>query len=77
LQRHPPAGATARPRSERAVVFDDVTQWVPTPVYAREDLGAGMCFEGPLIVEQLDATTLVPPGARMRVDDYLNLLISV
>jgi N-methylhydantoinase A len=77
LRRHAPAGAAARPRGERAVVFDDVTQWVTTPVYAREDLGAGMRFDGPLIVEQLDATTLVPPGAQVRVDEYLNLLISV
>ncbi len=77
LPRHAPATATAQPRGERAVIFDDVTQWVVTPVYARADLGAGMAFDGPLIVEQLDATTLVPPGARMRVDDYLNLLISV
>jgi N-methylhydantoinase A len=77
LKRHDPVDATAWPRGEREVVFDDVAQWVTTPVYAREDLGAGMCFDGPLIVEQLDATTLVPPGARMRVDEYLNLLISV
>jgi len=77
LARHAPAGAPARPRGERAVIFDDVTQWIATPIYAREDLGAGTVIDGPLIVEQLDATTLVPPGARMRVDDYLNLLISV
>lgn len=77
LRRHPPAAGPAQPRGERAVVFDDVTQWIPTPVYARADLGAGMQFDGPLIVEQLDATTLVPPGARLRVDEYLNLLITV
>ena len=29
------------------------------------------------IVEQLDTTTVVPPGARFAVDEYLNLVISV
>jgi N-methylhydantoinase A len=34
------------------------------PVLDREKLGAGSRFEGPAIVTQLDATTLVPPGWR-------------
>ncbi|SEC83608.1 N-methylhydantoinase A [Rhizobiales bacterium GAS191] len=32
------------------------------PVIDREELGAGARFQGPAIVTQLDATTLVPPG---------------
>jgi N-methylhydantoinase A len=32
------------------------------PVYERAKLGEGDCFEGPAIVTQLDATTLVRPG---------------
>jgi len=30
---------------------------------------------GPLVVEEYDATTLVPPGWRIRRDDRDNLLI--
>lgn len=34
----------------------------PTPVHDRAALGAGDRFDGPTVVTQLDATTLVPPG---------------
>jgi N-methylhydantoinase A/oxoprolinase/acetone carboxylase beta subunit len=34
-----------------------------------------MTFEGPAIVEQADATPLVAPGFRARVDDAHNLLL--
>jgi len=33
-----------------------------TPVYARASLHAGNRFDGPAIITQLDATTLVPPS---------------
>ncbi len=36
--------------------------FVDRPVYAREALRPGNRFAGPAIVEQMDATTLVPPG---------------
>ena len=34
------------------------------PVYRREQLDVGMSFEGPAIVDQLDATTVIPAGHR-------------
>jgi N-methylhydantoinase A len=37
-------------------------------VYARDLLPAGTQFDGPLIVEQMDATTVVPPKSQFRVD---------
>ena len=50
---------------------------VPTPIYRREKLPRGARFEGPAIVEQLDATTVVEPGCRVEVDRLGNLLITV
>jgi N-methylhydantoinase A len=47
------------------------------PIYHRDRLLAGAAVEGPAIVEQIDTTTLVPPGARARVLEDGNLLISV
>ena len=41
-----------------------------TRVFERDDLPAGAAIEGPLIVEEPTATTLVHPGQHMRVDDY-------
>lgn len=50
-------------------------QWVDTPNYDREKLAPGMQFEGPAIVLQYDATTVVLPDHRVEVDDHGNLLI--
>ncbi len=46
-----------------------------TPVLAREALGAGTVFDGPAILTQLDATTLVPPDWRVTVDASGALLL--
>jgi N-methylhydantoinase A len=47
------------------------------PVYQREKLDVGLSFAGPAIIDQLDATTLIPPGQTARVDEFRNLLIDV
>jgi N-methylhydantoinase A len=48
---------------------------ISCPVYKRDLLDVGMAFEGPCIVEQLDATTVIPIGHSARVDAHKNLLI--
>lgn len=45
------------------------------PVYQREKLDVGHFFDGPAIVDQLDATTVIPPGCSLRVDEFRNLII--
>ena len=52
---------------QRSVWFRE-TGFVSTPVYRRELLPAGTEFDGPLIIEQMDATTVVPPKAQFRLD---------
>jgi N-methylhydantoinase A len=42
-------------------------------VYARGRLAPGMAFSGPAIVDQGDATCLVTPGFRARVDRAFNM----
>jgi N-methylhydantoinase A len=44
-------------------------------VWRRDDLKPGWCAAGPLIVEQPDATTVVPAGWSARADGYGNLLL--
>ena len=34
-------------------------------------------FEGPAVIDQLDTTTLVPPGVKAEVDEYLNIRMEV
>jgi N-methylhydantoinase A len=58
-----PAGAAA----ERAAYFGPQPGWLATPIVARAAL-ASAPRPGPLIVEEYDATTLVPPGWYARLD---------
>jgi N-methylhydantoinase A len=60
---------------ERRVWFTD--GWRQTPVYAREKLPRDAVFEGPAILEQLDCTTVVEPGDKVRQDKLGNLLITL
>ena len=48
-----------------------------TPVYDRGRLRPGAEFVGPAVVEQLDATTVVHPGDRARMDAHANLTITL
>jgi N-methylhydantoinase A len=43
--------------------------------YARARLAPGMRFDGPALVDQEDATTLVAPGFHARVDAALNIIL--
>ncbi|MBV9339649.1 MAG: hydantoinase/oxoprolinase family protein, partial [Acidobacteria bacterium] len=52
-------------------------QWFETGVFDRERLQSGDRFEGPAIVHEYSATTVIPPGSKVEVDDYSNLLIAV
>ena len=48
-----------------------------TPILRRESLGPGSTLEGPAVIEQLDTTTVLPPGCRAAVDDAGNLVVDV
>ncbi len=51
--------------------------WIETPVYRRERLPEAAAFEGPAVIEQMDATTLLHPGDKARADALGNLMIEV
>ncbi|MDD9988335.1 MAG: hydantoinase/oxoprolinase family protein [Spirochaetaceae bacterium] len=70
----PAAHAEPAPRRMRAARFAGVEREVP--VYVRDDLGAGCSIHGPAIIEQLDATSVVPPDHRMVVDRFGHLVVS-
>jgi len=69
-------GAPGEPTERRPVYFGE-QGWVETPVYEREELGAGMRFDGPVIIDQLDSTTVVPPATRAEIDEWLNIRIYI
>jgi N-methylhydantoinase A len=71
----PPAGPLADALiGEQMIHLEEGTRQVP--VYARARFGAGQCLEGPAIVTQLDATTLILPGQSVHVDRFSNLIVS-
>jgi N-methylhydantoinase A len=49
--------------------------WIETPVVRRSDLAK--LRTGPLIVEEYDATCVVPPGARAGLDAGSNIVIQL
>ena len=51
--------------------------YVETPVYQREWLPAGARFTGPAIIEQLDCTTVIDPGAQVELDAFGNLIATL
>ena len=61
----------------REVWLRETGALVSCPLYDRERLRAGNRIQGPAIVEQMDATTLIVPGAIATVDRYLNLLLEL
>ncbi|WP_354077426.1 hydantoinase/oxoprolinase family protein [Constrictibacter sp. MBR-5] len=74
LPAMPPGGELrAALLGTRPVVFGGAA--LPTAIYARAGLFAGAAFDGPAIVEEIGATTLVPPGFRASVDTHGNLLL--
>ena len=77
LKAFPEAGADASSAiaQRRRVWLPEVGDFIETPVYARAALRPGNRFAGPAIVEQMDATTMVPPGWSARVDAWLNLIL--
>jgi N-methylhydantoinase A len=58
------------PSMRRLAYFEGPHLWVETPVYRRDALGPGVELQGPAIVEQYDATTVVYPDWGVSVDDY-------
>ena len=71
----PGSGAESAVMGLRDVHFNG--RAIETKVYSRAQLGAGDEFVGAAIVEQDDSTTVVPPDARARVDEYGDLVIDL
>ncbi len=61
----------------RPVDFGEANGLVDTPIFSRERLLAGNRISGPAVVEQVDTTTVIPPGAHAQVDRFGNLLIEI
>ena len=59
----------------RRVYFGPEHGWRETPVVGRHALADGR--HGPCVVEEYDATCVVPPGARAHLDDWGNIILEI
>ena len=76
---HMAATALARPASQatsRLAYFGPLHGWIDTPLVSRQDLRQSPT-PGPLIIEEYDATTVIPPGCVAALDTWNNVLIDI
>jgi len=59
----------------RQAYFGREQGWMLTPVITREELTRSF-RSGPLIVEEYDSTTLIPPGTDARIDEQGNITMT-
>lgn len=69
--------AKAVPKGAREVWFHGHPQAMLTDLYDRENLPAGVTINGPAIIDQLDSTTVIPPGDVAYIDEWLNIQIKL
>jgi N-methylhydantoinase A len=79
-----PRADAARGAEPGAAVKGTRTVWwgpadgaLETPVLDRGRLAPGDRFEGPLIVEERESTTVVDPRCTLTIDDGMNLVIEL
>ena len=58
----------------REVVFE--RKRLPAKIFRRDELPSGTSASGPLVMEEDTATTVVPPGWEIRVDDLGNVIVT-
>jgi len=71
--RSPRLGKIAEKGKRRLFLSGDAA--VEAALYERDALEVGSVVAGPAIVEQFDATTVIPPGWTGRVDGHRNLML--
>src|SRR5699024_4390608 len=59
----------------REVYFESPNRWVTTDVYNRDLLPTNQIVEGPVLVEEKSAVTVIYEGQNVKVDNYGNLII--
>jgi N-methylhydantoinase A len=77
LERHEamPSDVVPQPVEYRDAYFEEGAS-VQCPVYRRSHLKPTQTLSGPAIIEQMDSTTIIPPGFHARIDAWMNIEIT-
>ncbi|MFN0161499.1 MAG: hydantoinase/oxoprolinase family protein [Burkholderiales bacterium] len=70
-----PAGSAVK--GQRRAWFAESGGFVDATVYNRYNFAPGDTALGPALFEERESTVVVPPGAKVRCDDSLNLVIDI
>lgn len=62
-------------KCERLVLFKNENNFINCKAFDKKNLLVGEYIPGPMIVEEYGTTTVVPPGYKVKVDFYANLII--
>ena len=69
---------TSARKEKRKILFTrPKRKLIDTQVYDYSLLGAGAVVKGPAVIELPFTTTLVPPGFKVTIDKYLNLVMEI
>lgn len=71
----PPPQTGALQAADTVRMFTE-DRWQPTRLYRRRDLRLGDSVEGPAIIAEADATTVVDPGWRAAADEHGDLVLT-
>ena len=69
-------GGDGLPKSKRNVDFDEDGRQL-SDIYERSNLKPGIAIEGPAVIEEPAATTVIYPGQRAWIDEIGNILIDI
>ena len=70
------SGSVASRRGSRSAYFGTANGWIETPVMGRSDLSAHAA-QGPLLIDEYDSTTVIPPHCTARLDALNNIRINI
>jgi len=62
-----------KPIEYRNVLYVGEKDFIKTPVYSRDSLKPGCKAQGPMVIEQMDTTTVIPPHWIIMIDQYHNI----
>ncbi len=64
-------------KGTRKVYFEEAGGYVDCDTYERSRLAAGNVITGPAVIEQMDTTTVLPPGETATVDRFGTLIVEL
>lgn len=71
-----PNAESPNPFTTREVLFDREKEYITTNIYNRDEFKPGCRIMGPAIIEQMDSTSVIPPGWKAYTDGYQNIIVT-